>query len=135
VLPVVSVGALNPNRTDALFTNGGPWVSCYAPGASVMSTMPSFQGGRQAMAQVVIDGRLRESIDPDDFRGAVGRRHRGGFGLWSGTSFAAPTAAGALAALMSTDLMRPDPADSVRAAVTRGWRAVEQLTSMRRPRR
>jgi hypothetical protein len=99
-----------------------------------MSTMPPFQGGSQATARTVIDGRVRESVDPDDFRGGVGRRHRGGFGLWSGTSFAAPTAAGALAALMSTELMRPDPADSARAAVTRGWKAVAAITSMRRPR-
>jgi subtilisin family serine protease len=133
---VVSVGALNPNRTDALFTNGGSWVSCYAPGASVMSTMPPFQGGSQATAQVVIDGRLRESIDPDDYRGAVGRRFQGGFGLWSGTSFAAPTVAGALAALMSTELMRDRKADdSAAGAVTRGWEAVQKLTWMRRPRR
>jgi subtilisin family serine protease len=136
VVPVVSVGALNPNHTDALFTNGGPWVSCYAPGASVMSTMPPFEGGRQAVARLAIDGRVRESIDPDDYRGAVGSRFRGGFGLWSGTSFAAPTVAGALAALMSPHLMdarRPD--DSTSSAVARGWDAVEKLTWMRRPRR
>jgi subtilisin family serine protease len=133
---VVSVGALNPNRTDALFTNGGPWVTCYAPGASVMSTMPPFRGGRQAMAHVAIDGRVRESIDPDDYRGSVSRAFRGGFGLWSGTSFAAPTVAGALAAVMSKELMgKPEPDDSVRGAVTRGWSAVEKLTWMRRPRR
>ena len=108
VLPIVSVGALNPNRTDALFTNGGEWVRCYAPGASVMSTMPPFQGGLQPVARTFVDGRVRESIDPDDYRGAVGRAHRGGFGLWSGTSFAAPTVAGALAAVMSTDLMKPE---------------------------
>ena len=45
VVPVVSVGALNPNGTDALFSNAGPWVRAYAPGAAVMSTLPPFQGG------------------------------------------------------------------------------------------
>jgi subtilisin family serine protease len=100
-----------------------------------MSTMPPFQGGLQPVARTFVDGRVRESIDPDDYRGAVGRAHRGGFGLWSGTSFAAPTVAGALAAVMSADLMRPDPSDTPRAAVTRGWKAVEALTSMQRPRR
>ena len=31
-LPIVSVGALNPNgNTDALFSNAGPWVRAYVP--------------------------------------------------------------------------------------------------------
>ncbi len=45
VVPVLSVGALNPNGTDALFSNAGPWVRAHAPGAAVMSTLPPFQGG------------------------------------------------------------------------------------------
>jgi subtilisin family serine protease len=138
IVPIVSVGALNPNRTDALFTNGGPWVRCYAPGASVVSTMPPFVGGLQPLARAVVEGRIRESIDPDDYRGAVGRRHRGGFGLWSGTSFAAPTVAGAVAAVLSQELAKPGmkerSKDTARSAVTRGWKAVEALTDMKRPR-
>jgi len=137
-VPVVSVGALNPNHTDALFTNAGSWVRCYAPGASVMSTMPPFVGGLQPVARAFVDGRIRESIDPDDYRAAVGRRHRGGFGLWSGTSFAAPTVAGAVAAVLSRDLDKPGmderAKDSARTATTRGWNAVEAVTTMRRPR-
>ena len=32
VLPIVSVGALNPNgTTDALFSNAGPWVRATCP--------------------------------------------------------------------------------------------------------
>jgi subtilisin family serine protease len=139
VVPVVSVGALNPNRTDALFTNGGPWVTCYAPGASVMSTMPPFVGGLQPIARTIVEGRVRESIDPDDYRGSIDRHHRGGFGLWSGTSFAAPTVAGAVAAVLSRDLMTPGmdkrSKDGADAAVERGWKAVEALTPLRRPRR
>jgi len=139
VVPVVSVGALNPNRTDALFTNAGPWVRCYAPGASVVSTMPPFVGGLQPLARTVVGGRIRESIDPDDYRCAVGRRHRGGFGLWSGTSFAAPTVAGAVAAVLSQELREPGMKkrsnDDAESAVARGWNAVEALTTMKRPRR
>ena len=32
-VPVVTVGALNPNGTDALFSNVGPWVRAHAAGA------------------------------------------------------------------------------------------------------
>jgi len=135
-VPVVSVGALNPNTSDALFSNAGFWVRAYAPGASLMSTMPPFQGGLQPTAKTWVDGRLRESVDPDDFRS--GRRRdgeqRGGFGVWSGTSFAAPLMAGALAAAMSKSLMnRKNPPQGAAAAVRRGWRAVERLTDMQRP--
>ena len=82
-VPIVSVGALNPNGTDALFSNAGPWVRAYAPGAAVMSTLPpTFQGGLEPAARSEAYQRVRESIDPDDFTGS--------FAVWSGTSFAAP---------------------------------------------
>jgi subtilisin family serine protease len=132
----VSVGALNPNTSDALFTNAGHWVRAYAPGASIMSTMPPLQGGLQPTSKTWVDGRLRESIDPDDFRSGKKRdgEQRGGFGVWSGTSFSAPLIAGALAASMSRGLLnRANPPHSTAAAVRRGWGAVEQLTEMRRP--
>ena len=45
-LPILSVGALNPNLvTDALFSNAGEWVRSFFEGAAVMSTVPGFQGG------------------------------------------------------------------------------------------
>ncbi len=92
--PHVSVGALNPdNRTVALFSNIGSWVKTYAPGTSVLSTSPAFQGAVQAGTRddVHLSGRhlARATIDPDDFTG--------GFAVWSGTSFAAPYVAGAIA--------------------------------------
>ena len=92
--PHVSVGALNPdNRTVALFSNIGTWVKTYAPGSSVLSISPAFEGAVQAGTKddVHIGGELlpRASIDPDDFTG--------GFAVWSGTSFAAPYVAGAIA--------------------------------------
>ena len=56
---------------------------------------------------MIVDGEVtRESIDPDDFSG--------GFGVWSGTSFAAPVLAGQLAAqLCKVDLSALDRASAV----------------------
>jgi subtilisin family serine protease len=135
-VPVVSVGATNPNASDALFTNTGPWVRAYAPGAAVLSTMPPFDGGGQPIDKLYVKGRLRESIDPDDYRsGQSGdSAKRGGFGLWSGTSFAAPLVAGWLATAMGAGLMdRRSPADTPSAAVRRGWRAVSDVTEIEEP--
>jgi subtilisin family serine protease len=118
--PIVSVGALNPNQvSDALFSNTGHWVRAYVPGAAVLSTMPSFQGGLQPPARTRAFGRDREALDPDDFRG--------GFAVWSGTSFAAPLLAGRLAACLARNLADGDDSAS---AVRRGWRALEELTSI-----
>jgi subtilisin family serine protease len=119
-LPVVSVGAQNPNGTDALFSNVGSWVVTYRQGAAIMSTMPpNFQGGFEPMARTHSpDGRLREALDPDDFSS--------GFGLWSGTSFSAPVAAGAVACAL---LGQIEPADQVADAATALDRARTALES------
>jgi len=92
--PLVAVGALNPNGSTALFSNTGAWVHCYAPGAAVVSTMPGHPGGAEPIARTTADGRTRETVDADDFRG--------GFAVWSGTSFAAPVIAGRIAAGLHT---------------------------------
>jgi subtilisin family serine protease len=122
VVPIVSVGALNPNGTDALFSNAGPWVRAYAYGASVLSTLPAFQGGLEPTARTELYQRVRESIDPDDYTGL--------FALWSGTSFAAPLLAGKIAHRLcgSIDPQRDRRAD----AVERGWGAVAALTKIAR---
>jgi hypothetical protein len=100
-VPVISVGALNPNGSKALFSDGGRWVGAWAAGAAVVSTFPDDVNG-SLTPQVRVDadhggpgsagGRPddREALDPDDFRG--------GFAAWSGTSFAAPLIAAQLAA-------------------------------------
>ena len=95
--PHLSVGALNPNGTMALFSNLGGWVRTFAPGAAVLSTLPPFNGGTQPGTRDDRGGVRRETIDPDDFIG--------GFGLWSGTSFAAPYVAGMLARSLAPGLM------------------------------
>ena len=94
---VLSVGALNPDGTTvSLFSNGGDWVRYHRPGAAVVSTMPiSVNAGGGA----TVESGRRSTIDPDDYAS--------GFGVWSGTSFAAPTlaaeAAQALAEMGSTE--------------------------------
>jgi serine protease len=64
--------------------------------------------------------RVRESIDPDDFRG--------GFAVWSGTSFAAPLFAGRLAEQL---VDKVDPAhDDRTTAVERAWKALTEITDL-----
>ena len=100
-VPVIAVGALNPNGSKALFSDGGRWVQAWAAGAAVVSTYPDDVNG-SLTPQVRVPaqpGRRspeagrpddREALDPDDFRG--------GFATWSGTSFAAPLIAAHIAA-------------------------------------
>jgi len=76
---VIGVGALGPCG-PASFTNHGPWVRACAPGADLVNSMfLDWDGSVEPL-----DG----SPDPDDFEG---------WARWSGTSFAAPIVAGALA--------------------------------------
>jgi hypothetical protein len=79
---VVSVGAVGPNG-PASFTNFGAWVRACAPGVDLVST---FFAGWNGDAVPDGDG------DPDDYTG---------WACWSGTSFAAPVVAGALAREMA----------------------------------
>jgi subtilisin family serine protease len=104
-VPLVSVGALNPDGSIALFSNGGRRIACHSPGASLVSTLPvidvSQRPGIETEAGAAADREVadrRATIDPDSFAG---------FGIWSGTSFAAPLTAGALAqALLDGGLPR-----------------------------
>ena len=87
-VPLVSVGALNPDGSVALFSNGGDWVACHSPGAALVSTLPQVDSGSDpgsTWATTAPGERAvaswRATVDPDSFTG---------FGTWSGTSFAAP---------------------------------------------
>jgi Subtilase family len=115
-VPLTSVGALNPaGRSVAIFSNTGPWVLSYQLGVSVFSTMPPFQAGMEPLLRTQPKGLPpRESKDPDNFTrplacGHDRRRSKqvrscGGFGLWNGTSFAAPVQAGFIAHAMQETL-------------------------------
>jgi hypothetical protein len=93
-VPVISVGALNPNGSRAVFSDGGQWVTAWAPGAIVVSTMPTdINGSRSPELRLPAHPRgplppgharasHREALDPDDYSR--------GWGAWSGTSFSAP---------------------------------------------
>jgi hypothetical protein len=85
---VVGVGAANPNGTTSWYSNGGASASAEAPGTCVVSIFPpDIDGARAPSNNAFSDGR--QSVDEDSFRS--------GFALWSGTSFAAPTLAAAVA--------------------------------------
>lgn len=124
VLPVLSVGGLNPDQSVALFSNGGDWVTEFAPGSALVSTFPTtFNGSTSPLVasnQPIDAGKPRRTIDPDSYRG--------GFGTWSGTSFAAPVLAGRLAqALLDQQAAGRSvpPLDQLdpTAGVHRGWSA------------
>jgi Subtilase family len=101
-LPVISVGALNPNGSKAIFSDAGRWVWAWAAGAAVVSTFPDdINGSRSPEIRVRPhpDNALppqvrlpndREALDPDNYNG--------GFAVWSGTSFSAPLIAAHIAA-------------------------------------
>jgi subtilisin family serine protease len=126
-VPIVAVGATNPDRSVALFSNEGPWVSAHRPGAALVSTLPPFDGSRSPTLERSAPGLTRRStIDADDYSS--------GFGIWSGTSFSAPILAGEIAQHLHEHwLLDADDVDP-NAAVTRGWRAVtDRVPSLVRP--
>jgi Subtilase family len=109
-VPLISVGALNPNGSKAVFSDAGCWVTAWSSGGLVVSTFPTdINGSRTPELRmpahpanplppgVSLPGH-REAIDPDDYSC--------GWGVWSGTSFSAPL----LAAQIIRSLME-GPAD------------------------
>jgi len=107
--PVLSVGALNPNGSKALFSNDGSWVHYWATGAAVVSTYPVDVRGSEAPDHILAGTGVpprRAGLAPDDFSC--------GFAVWDGTSFAAPLAAAHLAEALLTDAAT-DPSLSLAA--------------------
>jgi subtilisin family serine protease len=127
VVPVSTVGALNPDGTIALFSNDGPWVKYLRPGAALVSTFPETYNG-SAQPTLAVRSRRREvrsSLDPDDFIS--------GFGVWSGTSFAAPVLAGEVARELAAAYREGERDTSTRRAVERLHSILDGLEG-RRPR-
>jgi subtilisin family serine protease len=78
---VVSVAGLNPNMTPSPWSTRGSWVTCSTVGQGIRST---YVYGKESP---LIDPAETEFVPPDPFA------------VWSGTSFAAPQIAGAIARL------------------------------------
>jgi subtilisin family serine protease len=117
-VPLLSVGALNPDGSVALFSNSGDWVACYSPGAALVSTMPLVDSSQRSGVDTGYGppadrevASWRATVDPDNFTG---------FGTWSGTSFAAPVAAAAAARAILAD----------NRSVSQAQRAQQALTSL-----
>jgi subtilisin family serine protease len=140
-LPLVSVGALNPNQAKvSLFSNSGTWVTTYRHGAAVISTLPRRQNASsQASATVAGIDTLPEDLQELVAKGEVPRPqdratidlddYTSGFGVWSGTSFAAPILAGQLAHVLGA---LGSEATDLGSLQKRGW---EALAHVLRPRR
>ncbi|HTU75992.1 MAG TPA: S8 family serine peptidase [Trebonia sp.] len=122
-VPLVSVGALNPNGTPAAFSDGGSWVHGWARGAAIVSTFPVDVNGP---LDANVKNDAAQGLDPDDYTG--------GFAAWSGTSFSAPAMAAHLVAAMTGPLLglAPDPTlrldvPGAKAAIQRAEAALRQL--------
>jgi hypothetical protein len=115
VPPVSSVGAGNPDGTTvALFSNPLTVISAVRPGVSLVSTLPPTDGMGQPSSSVTALTGVRCTVDPDNYIG--------GFGVWSGTSFATPV----FAAEVATALVAAGPLKTVSAEAMR-QRAVAAL--------
>jgi subtilisin family serine protease len=131
-----AVGARNaPGDTTAAFSNWGEWITLWAPGDALVSTVPVWEGAEEGGISL-LDGAglgpdLRTAPDPDDLRS--------GFAVWAGTSFATPVIAGMLAnALTTAKIGTASGVDRARAAlkkvsnqiVEKGWKKKPSVSAM-----
>jgi subtilisin family serine protease len=79
--------------TPASFSNYGPWVDCYAPGADVQGAFDDWSGAVPTVPQ-----------STETFKG---------WATWTGTSFAAPKVAGAIAAKVGPTVSAQQAADAL----------------------
>jgi subtilisin family serine protease len=88
VFPVVAVAGLKPDLTPSDWSSHGSWVDVSAIGQGILSTY--------------VEGQESFEIDPrpDTFL-------RDPWAVWTGTSFAAPQVAGAVARLCQEDHLQP----------------------------
>ena len=101
---VIGVGALDDDG-PAWFTNHGPWVQACAPGVDVLSCFFDYAAGSAGdPATTRPAGGPDNDLQPDE----------SGWARWSGTSFAAPIVAGALARRIADGA---SPAGAVRSVV------------------
>lgn len=96
---VAAIGARNASGvTTAAFSNFGTWITRWAPGNALVSTVPIWQGAR-GPGLATLDGgvgpRWRTAPDDDDLTT--------GFAVWAGTSFATPVVAGYVAEALAAD--------------------------------
>jgi len=125
---VAAVGALNASGdTIAAFSNAGPWITRWAPGNALVSTVPIWQGARGPMiapqVNTLVEPWQRTSPDDDDLKT--------GFAMWAGTSFATPVVAGHVASVLLANaaLAKMSPTERARNLLektderlkARGW--------------
>jgi hypothetical protein len=135
--PVVGVGALNPDLSRALFSNGGRWVWAWAAGAAVVSTFPDdINGSRTPEVRVPphpANGLPPGSPLPADRAALDPDNYRGGFATWSGTSFAAPLLAAHLAARLLEQQAGPGLGLDEPGAAAASGRVTAALAQMQEP--
>jgi Subtilase family len=135
-----AVGARNAaGDTTAAFSNWGEWITLWAPGNALVSTVPVWEGAATGDLEL-LDGAglgpdVRTAPDPDDLRT--------GFAVWAGTSFATPVIAGLLAnALTTVEACEPGTTAGVDRArnalktvngqlVERGWKKKPPVSAKR----
>ncbi|KAA1424047.1 S8 family serine peptidase [Nocardioides antri] len=103
---VIGVGSVDPDGKRSDFSNYGKWVKAYARGRDLVNAFPKG----------TYTCHYPENKDP--VTGAPDVRQFDGLARWSGTSFATPIVAGAIAAHMSATGNLVEP-----------WRAWQELST------